>query len=501
MWKLSKKVDSRLNRGFRIPDEVAACEYALYEWTRRPNDFQPPELIDAMRVIERSGSLGNVFALTLLVLHPDDRVEKQCWRTIEKLMEKCGPNELPIISSTMRELWVNIGYSGNIHDAIPTTVLGLISFVRDGYARELAVKELASRFHAKELPYLILAANDWIKPVRSIAKEAVSRRINEEYKFCLLENIDLLVRLWKSQRESFDDLKKKFERVIVETTDKKFLHQVFKSGNSESRLYLYELLSSDPNESEDFISYVVLNGLLHWDTRVQTKAAELALARLSPEKIAIYFDRLAAHHLPLVRTETLRWAVAKKSFKHEEYLHSCLFDKSPRVRLLAHFLSKGKDLASIYTKNIQEKKFNLESTLRAMVEVKAKIPAADIETLLTHEKARVRAAAYALLFNNEPKDIRDLIFRALNDNAFLPAREAFLYICKDDSSILTPDELLEVAVSHPSLRTRRLSIKAISKLNVAKSGEYLLKAKELVPEEIRPIVDTFLKQQPKNFYR
>ena len=74
-------------------------------------------------------------------------------------------------------------------------VLGLTSFHPDGYLREKALHALAARHSGIEIPFILLRLNDWVKEIRTVAREAFDERLTPEYAVHFVMNLPLVLRL------------------------------------------------------------------------------------------------------------------------------------------------------------------------------------------------------------------------------------------------------------------------------------------------------------------
>jgi hypothetical protein len=118
-------------------------------------------------------------------------VARAAARTIDILVSSASIKELVGIDEAVRqtwrwranELWRAIGDVDALPMDLqhPAAVLGAISFHDDGHVREAAVRRLVALREGDELPFLLLRANDWVEPVRLMAREAVQQRLRPEY--------------------------------------------------------------------------------------------------------------------------------------------------------------------------------------------------------------------------------------------------------------------------------------------------------------------------------
>ncbi len=75
------------------------------------------------------------------------------------------------------------------------SILGLASFHNDGHVRETAVRKLSEWNSGSELPFLLIRANDWARPVRTVAEKALRYRLTPGYAGHFIANLHLALRL------------------------------------------------------------------------------------------------------------------------------------------------------------------------------------------------------------------------------------------------------------------------------------------------------------------
>jgi alkylhydroperoxidase/carboxymuconolactone decarboxylase family protein YurZ len=124
-------------------------------------------------------------------------------------------DELPAASWTQLEQVRQLGYDWSRWGALqPRAVvrlgqlpcgwaaLGMASLHRSGYVREAAVRELSLRRDKghPELRFLILRLNDWVLPVRQLARDAVVGRLHPPYADAWMRALPLVSGLRRQRR-------------------------------------------------------------------------------------------------------------------------------------------------------------------------------------------------------------------------------------------------------------------------------------------------------------
>jgi len=481
-------------------NELAACEETIYAYVHRRSKISPHELIDALQKIAKTGVSALVYAVTQLAAHPDGRVRRQAWKTIEALLIDIPCSALPAIGYEMRRQGVDIEahFQGAEMDT-PAKALGMLTFNKNGYIRENALKELIHRFDGQELPFIIIAANDWVGNIHVLATEALEKRANKQYAPYLAENTALFKWLWGTGRHEFGSLRTNIEALVAETLTRSDLPGIF-STTSERAIwfYAYKLAVDAPKRPTSEYDQLIDYGISFPDSRIQNFAAEQVLKGKLPEKIQDYLPRFLKHSSPQVRRETLRWIVENKWDSYENTLLSCLFDRSLAVRLLAqHYMEKSK-IIPLYLENLNSQVYPIDSTLLGLIEMHAEVPKEAVEPFLSHQNRKARAAAYSILLRDPLSNHEQTALRALSDKSGYCNRVAVKYL-RGERGLLSSEQLWNLySPDGPATKTRAI-LSAISNLGTWKSLEYLLLAKASARADLQDYLDCFIENWKLNY--
>jgi hypothetical protein len=340
-------------------EALVNCEVVIYQYvTGGQSAYQ---VIDALKTMAQIGTSAHILSVYQLCLDRDHGVRRQAWKTIDEMLRDAPIHLLPSISIRLRQECETVEPKFNgIERGMPLKFVGMLSFDRNGFVREVAVKDLASWFDGKELPFIILAANDWVSNIHVLATEALEKRANKQYAPYLVENLSLLRRLWRSGRHQFGRLQEDIENLVAAELRAQDLPGLF-STDPERQLwqYAYKLCIEAPNRSAEEIDELIKFGLYFNDIRIQQIAAGKALKQYSLERLQEFVPLLLTHHLPQIRRESLRWIVDNKWGNVKETLIKCLFDRSMSVRLLAQFHMEKAKTHSLYEDNLRDQKFSL----------------------------------------------------------------------------------------------------------------------------------------------
>jgi len=471
---------------------VGACESVIYQYLHSNRKASRDQLFEALCKIEEFGTATSVFAVIQLSVDKDIVIRKQSWKTIETLLQGVPIEALSMIDEEMRSQGVKIEtHFTNIDPSMPTKMLGLLSFNRSGYVRELAVKELSERFDGEEFSFLILRANDWVDLIQAIALRAVFKRTSPKYVLYLIRNLPLFHRLFESKRYDLSKLKERVEQALSDKTHTAEVGAFLNSRSRQLRRFVFKVCLANANVDPAGMDSIIQAGLSNTDVGVQLDAAKYAFKFLPTDKIDSLVSDLLAHHSPQIRRESLRWIVEQKRKEYEEHLTRGLFDVNSGVRDLVRYYLRDQNTALIYERNLLERTYPIEPTLRGIVETNGAASKDVISEFLEDKSGRVRGAGYAVLFRDNTENVSALVLRSLADNSGVCAREGLKYLGKGQHAV-SAEELWKLLQTSPSLRVKKSMLIGISKLNKWESIRYLLLARSMAEPELQSRLDVFL---------
>lgn len=122
-----------------------------------------------------------------------------------------------------------------------SSILGLVSIHRNGFVREEAVRQLSCHNDGKELPFLLIRLNDWVEPIRSLARAAVVERLTESNLSSLLPNLPLICRLARVRRNDLSDILHAVVKLVVLPQHDKLLAAVLGSDDPNVRRQVFRI--------------------------------------------------------------------------------------------------------------------------------------------------------------------------------------------------------------------------------------------------------------------
>ena len=135
------------------------------------------------------------------------------------------------------------------NEAIPTAILGVISFHGNGFIREAALRTLDQVAGGAELRYLLVRLNDWVPEVREAAQRAVRRRLTAEYASVFAFHIGLIVRLLGWGRANHFETLGWIVELLRGPAGWPRLPAMLDSADAVSRRLLYRLLMDTESEA------------------------------------------------------------------------------------------------------------------------------------------------------------------------------------------------------------------------------------------------------------
>ena len=230
------------------------------------------------------------------------------------------------------------------HDDV--LILGLLSFHPSGWVRSEAIKRLNWLSSGDELTFLILRANDWVKPVRDLAWRMIRRRLVPEYAAAFAGNMGVVVALETKTRTSMDGLLADVYHFLL--TDPGALDTAI--GHDDFRVRRGAFRIAYRHDEERRVGFIK-RALRDADSLTRLVAARQA-AMLSQDSLRYEFMQIMlSDRWHAIRTQALRMAVKDSGDATKAILIGLLLDRSRTVRSAARYYLRQfgmEDFRSIY---------------------------------------------------------------------------------------------------------------------------------------------------------
>ena len=309
------------------------------------------ELCALIKALGASAELLACPQLLCFAWHADGDIARAAGRAIGALLADVTALDLAYLDLFMRAASpyraeslhaLNVQQMAMAHDGCEPAV-GLASFHRDGYVREAATRALAASNSGVEIPFLLIRANDWIKPVRDIAAQALMARTDAKYAPLLMRSLPLVGRLRALGRAEHHGLAQALENTVASAAAGSALRAGIDSTDHATRRECAKLAVAFRKVS------ICLYALTSTDNMVRIHCARFLLATLPVDEACSLASDLAFDTCAAVRREALLCVVEQCPHDREAQLRKALLDSNPSVRgLAAYNVRTTLDVATIY---------------------------------------------------------------------------------------------------------------------------------------------------------
>lgn len=429
--------------------------------------FQP---LRAMKValLQRIGDSGELVAIPYiiaLVLHHDKPVARAAADAVHHLLAGALPSDLAWLDGEMRARmswadWHTLNPSDILSfrrfDQSFVAVLGIASMHQNGHIREHALF-LLNRVHSgEEIPYLLLRANDWVREVRELARNAVRKRLTPELAPIYAKNLALVVRLRESNRVKNDDLVSAIFAILQAPAARRWLQASFNSPDKIVRRTSYQLVLGASGE-EAFT--VLCQALASADPVVRIWAIQQAPRVLARDQLSHLFTSARHERFPSIRYAALRQSIEHFPDTVASDLIAALTDPVAGIRALAQYFAKkllSLDLPSYYRQALAQDIHTecLPGAILGLSDVGTATDTEQVLPLLTHRMVAVRKAALHAITKLDGERHLPLLQHALYDESPGVSREARMLLVPM-ASLLDADTLWEAAYGNCHAHIRR----------------------------------------------
>lgn len=373
--------------------------------------------------------------------------------------------------------------AGNPDQREYAAVLSLLSFHKNGYVRQEAVRLLAEIDRNEVLPCLVIRQNDWVKPIAEAAQKEVRRRL-QEGPICVSHSLlELIFQMetWSryDHRPMIGDLVKRLleeeqdrilEQQILElTVDAKLGRSIVRYALSylrspTERLLLYGLISKDP-----VIRYQCCRGL----RALPVEASEV----LPLQDRMLFLERLASDPFLPVRSEAFRQLAVLDPANAVTTWEAALLDRSRSIQEMACYYLNRIDPGHAVRFYRDAVELNPES-LPAIEGLAAVGEASDLEflrTLFVHPFPSRRCAGIRAVVRLLQRDAISEVMPFLRDSSPRVVRTAGKSLRPWITQIASED-LLAVVLKADTLYARSYACELLAEQGKWSSFPWLLEA-------------------------
>lgn len=296
-------------------------------------------------------------------------------------------------------------------------LLGVASLHCSGYVRERAVERLRTVRDGRELAFLLVRMNDWVRRITDLAKTAVESRITPEYAGHFVKTLGLIHQLKRSQRANYSALADMVMDVLRLPESRLSVLSGMESEDVEVKRSCFRIMFgiSDASRQE-----LVMQAAGADDTLLK-KLATYAMADAyrtvtSPDDLLA----LAKSRFAPLRREALRLLLEKFPQSAETPLRGAIFDPNEFIRQFAQRWLKEEavSIADVYREALHSSQgVRLRTAIEGLGETGSPEDVALLTPFSGHPVAKTRVSTIRALANLDKAGSNLILMRLLADNS------------------------------------------------------------------------------------
>lgn len=474
----------------RISDQTRKLVEQLYQLQTDRSWFggkrRAVQIIALLDRIAEQGEAAAVSVIARCLFFASDDVRKSACRAIHRLIAPLAPDDLLHLSGVVGWSWG--WYISDAWDklqpaevgpliadpAYRSTLLGFLSFHRNGYVRHEAVRLLSGIHDGSELPFLLIRQNDWVNPISTDAREAVRGRLNDGNLPAFLRYLPLVIHLLKFSRRDHSSVVRRVIEMLLRPNQDTTLSEVLRSTNRDVRREVVQIALSLDGKHR---SRVVSHGFASTDAVVRFWSARHVRQCWPLETVPQMIQRLQQDRYMPVRREGLSLEAEAHPERSQDVWQRASLDLNASIRELARFhLSKapGFNLANYYRQVAATE----GSSLAVICGLGESGDSSDLPTLRGFLKSRHpswRRAAIRSLASLGGEHVALELAECLQDESLSVVREAGRRLVPVVNS--TPGEkLFQVVMKGESEQARQTALRLIFEKGKWDSLPWLIRA-------------------------
>ena len=392
------------------------------------------------------------------------------------------------------------------------------SFNRNGFVRELALKQLLQNVTPQNIPFILARLNDYAGEIRKIASDNLSKILKNEYRRCLLQHLKYIYHFKYQQH------------VTSQQAYLQIMDFLFSDEN------ILEYINVDNDQSRYLIANILMDRdcdrakLAEWFIRDKfflIRKLALSCSDFLPRESLI---ALLNDHSSTIRKSMLYWLADHGTIEEQNrYYREKLMDVSRTVRQLAQFYLKQQsfDFVEFYTKQFNVG--NVEIALLALLELNQPILLEQAKPYLDSSNLKLKWTSFLYISHFTERELYDWALDHLADDIskfqisllkyledFLndEVEERLIQVLNGAQTVITKKRILSTLIQSKSLSSLEVCLQytltddevfnyiveslIMQRLRALKSGGYVNEQKL---KGTLDIVDKYLQQnQPQDKY-
>lgn len=340
--------------------------------------------------------------------------------------------------------------------------LAFASMHTNGRVREAALRRLAARTDGAELPFLLLRLNDWVVPIRDIARDLVKARVREEYALFFVRDLALLLRIERCQRGEHRWLSEAMTELFQREGSAEALQAGLHSADRNVRRACLRFAST---AAAPRAIAALKAALADADPMCRLWAAKQLIAGATHDELPSLHAALCGDAFMPVRRESLTALAERNPAAAHAALVDALLDKHTSMRAVARFYLKGRvDAAEFYRRAMDAQRgARLSAALLGLSECGEKADAHKIAPFLVSPEIRFRKAAVIAIGRLAADENRSDLLRALADTSPGVSAAACAALRPVVSAVM--GELAALLQTHPTPFVRKNALTLVRSLS------------------------------------
>jgi hypothetical protein len=424
VWKLSEDVQALIQRLYeQLRDQSSLAGLDREETV--------VDLLDRIGAAEEPAAISSAAAW---LFDPSHKVKLIASRAIRRLLSRVSPDQLMHLSGTLGSSWgwyISREWDQLSPAAVPnlpvdretrTAVIGLLTFHRNGYVRQEAVRLLANESDGSELPFLLIRQNDWVNVISTEAQRAVAERLRPERVVHFARFLPLVTHLVAFTRRDLSTVFNKVVQMLVAPENDSLLADAVRARDRTVRR---EVVKSALGLAGEHRGRVVRLGVDSDDAMVRLDCAKRVCQALSGDELLEVVAALQRDGFMPVRREGFCHEARIKPDHAVSIWRRALLDRSASLGDLARFSIRQItviDAAAFYRETLAST--NSLAPLCGLTECGDHTDLPAFEKFLAHPQPRFRCAAIRGLARFAGERATDALLRLLRDCNPSVVREA-----------------------------------------------------------------------------
>ena len=436
-------------------------------------------------LVDREGRITYLPSFYWILVQAPDEYRVKIGAAVERVLRSIKPDRLPWIGDLCRAR----GYSlapidwsrkrpeelipAGVEADVRLALYGFSSFHPVGYFREKAVRLLAEERSGGELSYLLIRMNDWVEPVRKIARDAVAERLVPGYAVHFRGLLPLVQKIKRWAREDHSSIVSAIERLI--SSDKEILLGGLAAPDGETRRVCYRLAA----QSSVISGRELLTALLRErESAVRSLALKLIADKLSRDEVEACIEPLLRDPFAPVRTQALALYCTFFLSSAENLLKKCACDKALSVREISRFYLKQlgvTDIIGLYCERLATTTAPDPGLLLGIGEAGSVENVPLLTGFLSHHASRVVKAAIRSIMSLAPDKATNLLQPFIADER--PGVSKLAMICLSLRSFEVDEEKMAAIFRSSKVHhVRRNSLRLLCLISHWASIFYIIEA-------------------------